>query len=165
MTLSGTVFIDRGNSGSARKAFDEAVGTIRGKKQSVFIFPEGTRSHAQGPELAAFKKGAFHLAVQSQMPVVPVVVACYAGVLSAREKRFTGGKVPIKVLPPVETEGLQKEDVDELCRRTREIMLRELVQLTETEMGRKVAVPEGARGKKADGMVMASGMDIEGAGR
>ena len=165
MTLSGTVFIDRGNSGSARKAFDEAVGTIRGERQSVFIFPEGTRSNAQGPKLAAFKKGAFHLAVQSQTPVVPVVVGCYAGVLSAREKRFRGGRIPVRILPPVETRGLGKEDVDELCRSTREVMLQELVSLTETEMGRRVALPEGRTGMKADGLAMVNGVGLKGARR
>ncbi|KAI4143171.1 MAG: hypothetical protein L6R39_004685, partial [Caloplaca ligustica] len=69
MALSGTVFIDRGNSTSARAAFSGAVQEMLEHRQSVFIFPEGTRSYARGPELGMFKKGAFHLAVQAQVDV------------------------------------------------------------------------------------------------
>ncbi|KAL8932618.1 MAG: hypothetical protein Q9216_006753, partial [Gyalolechia sp. 2 TL-2023] len=77
MALSGTVFIDRKNSSSARQAFAGAAEEMLRHRQSVFIFPEGTRSYAQGPEMGTFKKGAFHLAVQAQVDVVPVVCANY----------------------------------------------------------------------------------------
>lgn len=96
MALSGTVFIDRSDRQSAVKAFEGAAEEMRRERQSVFIFPEGTRSYAAGPELGAFKKGAFHLAVQAGVPVVPVVCANYWGVLSVRERRFRGGRIPVK---------------------------------------------------------------------
>lgn len=95
MALSGTVFIDRTNRSTALKAFEGAAREMQGKRQSVFIFPEGTRSNADGPMLLDFKKGAFHLAIQAGVPIVPVVIACYVGVLSVREKRFRGGSVPV----------------------------------------------------------------------
>jgi lysophosphatidate acyltransferase len=95
MALSGTVFIDRGNRATAMKAFEGAAKEITQKKQSVFIFPEGTRSNAAEPTLLPFKKGAFHLAVQAKVPIVPVVVACYTGVLSAKEWRFRRGEIPV----------------------------------------------------------------------
>ena len=95
MSLSGTVFIDRADRKSAVKAFDGAAKTIREKRQSVFIFPEGTRSNASEPMLLAFKKGAFHLAIQAKVPIVPVVAACYWGVLSPKEWRFRGGEIPV----------------------------------------------------------------------
>lgn len=96
MTLSGTVFIDRANRQSSVAAFEKAAKRMQKEKQSVFIFPEGTRSYANGPELGAFKKGAFHLAVQAGMPVVPVVAGNYWGVLSVREGRFRAGRIPVK---------------------------------------------------------------------
>ena len=96
MTLSGTVFIDRANRQSSVAAFEKAAKRMQREKQSVFIFPEGTRSYANGPELGAFKKGAFHLAVQAGMPVVPVVAGNYWGVLSVREGRFRAGRIPVK---------------------------------------------------------------------
>lgn len=96
MTLSKSVFIDRGNSKTARAAFDGAANFMKNEKQSVYIFPEGTRSYADGPELLPFKKGAFHLAVQAQVPIVPIVVANYSNVLSLKKKIFNSGVVPVK---------------------------------------------------------------------
>jgi lysophosphatidate acyltransferase len=96
MALSGTVFIDRSNRNSAVAAFEGAAEEMKRERQSVFIFPEGTRSHASGPVMGSFKKGAFHLAVQAGVDVVPVVCANYFGVLGVREKRFRAGVIPVK---------------------------------------------------------------------
>ena len=95
MALSGTVFIDRGNRETARKAFEGAATEIREQRQSVFIFPEGTRSRAETPMLLPFKKGAFHLAIQAKVPIVPVVTACYAGVYSQQHWRYRSGDIPV----------------------------------------------------------------------
>ena len=101
MALSGTVFIDRGNRTGALKAFEKAAEEMRRQRQSVFIFPEGTRSYAREPTLGGFKKGAFHLAVKAGVDVVPVVAACYWGVLSSQEGRFRKGVIPVKgMFPP-----------------------------------------------------------------
>ncbi len=64
--------------------------------QSVWMFPEGTRSYAEEPGLLPFKKGAFHLAVQAGVPIVPVVVANYSDVFSMKKFRFNSGTVKIK---------------------------------------------------------------------
>ncbi|KAL8853166.1 MAG: hypothetical protein Q9221_002048 [Calogaya cf. arnoldii] len=138
MALSGTVFIDRANSKSARQAFSGAADEMLRHKQSVFIFPEGTRSYARGPELGDFKKGAFHLAVQAQVDVVPVVCANYWGLLGARDWRFRSGQIPVRVLEPVSTKGLGVEDVEGLTRRVRGKMEEALRELGATEEGRRV---------------------------
>lgn len=57
----------------------------------LWIFPEGTR-HNTG-EIHPFKKGAFHMAIRSQLPILPVVFSSYY-FLSAEEKRFDSGKKP-----------------------------------------------------------------------
>ena len=95
MALSGTVFIDRGNRQTALKAFEGAAAEIRTHRQNVFIFPEGTRSNPDKPMLLGFKKGAFHLAVQAKVPIVPVVACCYHGLLSPKERRFRRGNIPV----------------------------------------------------------------------
>lgn len=95
MALSGTVFIDRGNRADALKAFKGAADEMRRERQNVFIFPEGTRSYANGPELGPFKKGAFHLAVQAGVDIVPVVAGNYSGVLNVEGKRFRTGIIPV----------------------------------------------------------------------
>jgi len=96
VALSKTVFIDRGNRQTAKLAFDGAARVMREEKQSVYIFPEGTRSYTTQPDLLPFKKGAFHLAVQAQVPIVPIVVANYSNILHLQSRTFTGGKIPVK---------------------------------------------------------------------
>ena len=95
MALSGTVFIDRGNRQSAVKAFAGAAAEMRDQRQSVFIFPEGTRSGTQRPMMLPFKKGAFHLAIQAKVPIVPVITAVYSGVLCPKQMRFRRGVIPV----------------------------------------------------------------------
>ena len=142
MALSGTVFIDRGNRKSAMVAFDRAAEEMTRHRQSVLIFPEGTRSNAPGPTMGGFKKGAFHLAIRAGVPILPVVCANYHGVLSIKERRFRRGRIPVKVLEPIETKGLVSEDADALCERVRELMLRELVDLTESPLGQKATLAD-----------------------
>ncbi|KAH8158255.1 hypothetical protein CIB48_g9993 [Xylaria polymorpha] len=96
MSLSGTVFIDRQSSKNARDAMAGAAEEIQRRKQSVYMFPEGTRSYAKEPGLLPFKKGAFHLAIQAGVPIVPVVAANYSHILHIRSLVFNGGKIPVK---------------------------------------------------------------------
>jgi lysophosphatidate acyltransferase len=95
VALSKTVFIDRANRTTARAAFDGAANTMQTDRQSVYIFPEGTRSYAEKPELLPFKKGAFHLAIQAQVPVVPIVSANYSHVLNVKQRMFRPGIIDV----------------------------------------------------------------------
>ncbi|KAJ0417755.1 1-acyl-sn-glycerol-3-phosphate acyltransferase [Aspergillus carlsbadensis] len=133
MSLSQSVFIDRANRETAVKAFDSAAEEMQVHRQSVFIFPEGTRSYSDKPELLPFKKGAFHLAVKAGVPVVPVVVENYSHILSPKRYRFEAGSIRIRVLPPISTEGLTPADVDSLTKTTQESMLKNLLQISKTE--------------------------------
>lgn len=154
MSLSGTVFIDRANSADARHAMAGASNEITKEKQSVYMFPEGTRSYAKEPMLLPFKKGAFHLAVQAGVPIVPVVVANYSDVLYVKGWRFNSGQILIKVLKPIETKTLKPADVEDLTRDTRELMLKEIVSLTEKQRRQQVVIPVQNGG---DRFVKASG--------
>ncbi|KAI2472053.1 acyltransferase-domain-containing protein [Annulohypoxylon bovei var. microspora] len=155
MTLSGTIFINRKNSKDARGAMAGAAKEIQERKQSVYIFPEGTRSYSKEPDLLPFKKGAFHLAVQAGVPIVPVVAANYSHVLYIKGLVFKSGKIPVKVLDPISTVGLKPEDVDELTRSTRELMLKEMVALTQKVRNKPIAMPATS----GDGVVRASGAE------
>lgn len=147
MSLSGSIFIDRKNAKDAREAMKGAANEIRAKKQSVYMFPEGTRSYAKDPMLLPFKKGAFHLAVQAGVPIVPVVVANYSHILYIKSMMFNSGRIPITVLDPIPTDNLTAADVDELTRTTREAMLAELLRLSEKVKGRPMPVPAEMNGK------------------
>jgi len=96
-----------------------------------------------------FKKGAFHLAVQAQVPIVPVVVANYSNILNVRAKTFNAGTVPVSVLEPVETKGLGKDDVDALAAKIRKVMEEELVRITRVAQEKGVA----RQGQQATGFV------------
>lgn len=114
MTLSGSVFIDRVNRENAMKAFSGAIEQVKSRNQSVFIFPEGTRSYSTTPKLLPFKKGAFHFATQAQIPMVPWVVSNYSKIVNFKAKTFVPGTIVIEVLPIVETKGMTTESVNEL---------------------------------------------------
>lgn len=111
-------------------------------RQSVFIFPEGTRSYYDKPDLLSFKKGAFHLAIQAQVPIVPIVVANYSNVLNTRTKKFVAGTIPIRVLKPVETKGLSKDNMQGVLEDVRRRMLQTLIELTEQARKEGVALKE-----------------------
>lgn len=148
MALSKTVFINRTSRSAALAAFANAAETMHSEQQSVFIFPEGTRSYANTPTLLPFKKGAFHLAVQAQVPIVPVVVANYSNILDVGRKIFNSGSIPISVLKPVETKGLTKEDVDGLVERVQKDMADELVRISRVAEKRGVADMEASSRSK-----------------
>ncbi|CAD6216435.1 GSCOCG00004593001-RA-CDS [Cotesia congregata] len=128
--LCGLIFIDRMNSEKARTALNTATDKIKEKKIKLWIFPEGTR-HNTG-EIHPFKKGAFHVAVNSQLPILPVVFSSYY-FLSKKDKRFDPGniikvyffvirRVIITTLPPILTKGLGPEDIEALMEKTRNSM-------------------------------------------
>ncbi len=73
-----------------------ASNEITKQKQSVYMFPEGTRSYAKEPMLLPFKKGAFHLAVQAGVPIVPIVIANYSNVLYVKDWKFKSGQILVK---------------------------------------------------------------------
>lgn len=123
MALSGSVFIDRKNRSDALKAFEGAAKRINAKQQSVFMYPEGTRSYAETPKLLPFKKGAFHFAVQAQVPIVPYVASNYSPIVSFKKRKFESGVIEIEVLEPIETKGKTAADVNDLYLLTQERML------------------------------------------
>jgi len=109
-TAAGVVFIDRTNSKRAIEALKPAVDALK-EGRSLVIAPEGTRSPT--PRLGRFKKGAFHLAMQAGVPIVPVV---FRNVLDAFPKDASivrPATIETVVLPPVETTDWTVEGLDE----------------------------------------------------
>ncbi|XP_012269768.1 1-acyl-sn-glycerol-3-phosphate acyltransferase alpha [Athalia rosae] len=118
--LSGLIFIDRMNSEKARLVINTATKHIIDQKIKLWVFPEGRRFNTG--EIHSFKKGAFHVAVSSQLPILPVVFSSYY-FLSAEEKRLDPGRVVITTLPPISTKGLVKGDIEALMEKTRNMMM------------------------------------------
>lgn len=105
--LLGFLLIDRGNSGRARATMDRAGRRMARERLNVFISPEGTR--ALTPELLPFKKGAFHLALDSRAPIVPVVIDGAFELHPPGRYTTLPGVIRIRVLPPRPTTSFTPE--------------------------------------------------------
>lgn len=96
MWLSNTVFLDRRNRTNAVQAFAKAADDMKSKKVSIFVFPEGTRTNSSEVGMLPFKKGAFHVAVQGQFPIVPMVCENYYDLYASNAKHFEAGGLTIR---------------------------------------------------------------------
>ena len=112
--LGGNVLIDRKNAYQARRAMQVTTRILR-DDTSIWIFPEGTRNPEQ--QLLAFKKGAFHMAIDAGVPIVPVCVSRYARRLSLN--RWRQRTVVVRSLPPIATAGLTQQDLPALIEQCR----------------------------------------------
>jgi len=122
-SAAGVVFVDRAHSARAVEALEPAVQALR-EGRSLVIAPEGTRSLTPRP--GPFKKGAFHMAMQAGVPIVPVV---FRNVLDALPKDAVvvrPATVEAVVLPPVETDGWTRDRLGDEIRAIREAYLRVL---------------------------------------
>ncbi len=117
MRAVGMIKIDRGNSEEARKTINEAVVTLR-QGVSIIIFPEGTRSRTG--EIQPFKKGGFILAVNSQNPIVPVSISGSQYVQRKKSLVLVPGRIRIRIMPPLRTEGMGMEERNTLLKEVRD---------------------------------------------
>ncbi len=111
------IFIDRQNAASARRSIDEASRRIK-SGQSVVIFPEGTRT--RDGRLNAFKKGGFHLALDSGAEIVPVAIHGSRALMPRGSAFIHSGTVRVEIGEPIPTAGLQPADRDALAARVRD---------------------------------------------
>ncbi|CAB3399916.1 unnamed protein product [Caenorhabditis bovis] len=116
--LCESVYINRFSKGKAKKTVDNTLNEIVTKKRKVWIYPEGTRNSEE--KMLPFKKGAFILAKQANIPIVPCVFSSHRFFYSCAEKRFTNGQVNIDILPEVDSSKF--ETVDELLEHCYRIM-------------------------------------------
>ena len=121
MFLAGLIFIDRKNGRKAAQVMNDVMEDLKKKDIKLCVFPEGTRRNTG--EIHSFKKGAFHAAVQVQVPIVPVVFSSYKSFLNADKKILNNSDVIVTALPAISTSGMTADDVDELVQQTRKIMI------------------------------------------
>jgi putative phosphoserine phosphatase/1-acylglycerol-3-phosphate O-acyltransferase len=124
LEYSGVVLIDRKDHDKAVAAMASLVDTMRVEGKSVCISPEGTRSIT--PKLAPFKKGAFHLAMQAGVPVVPIVIHNSVDVMPKGSAIYRPATVNVEVLPPVDTSGWKADSIDDHVEHVRNMYLEAL---------------------------------------
>ena len=126
MEAAGVVLIDRKDTAKAIEAMTPLVDAMRVEGKSVCLSPEGTR--AATPKLATFKKGAFHLAMQANVPIVPIVIHNSNDVQPKGDMLYHPGTVQVEVLPPVDTSGWSVESLDSHVSEVRAMYLKALGQ-------------------------------------
>jgi 1-acyl-sn-glycerol-3-phosphate acyltransferase len=109
LRMGNYIGIDRGRSPEARRSLDEAVEKIR-NGASVLMFAEGTRT-ADG-KLQPFKRGAFHLAIRSGVPIVPLTINGSFGIVPKHSFRIRSGVVELVFSTPIATSGIEGKDAE-----------------------------------------------------
>jgi 1-acyl-sn-glycerol-3-phosphate acyltransferase len=99
--LSGHLRIDRGSTQRAVAAMRDLARIVDSYRLSIWIWPEGTRS--RDGRLLPLKKGIWHLAVGTGLPVVPVVVSGAHRVWKKGSSRIEPADVHVQVLPAIDT--------------------------------------------------------------
>jgi 1-acyl-sn-glycerol-3-phosphate acyltransferase len=126
MQMSKDIRLVRGERDSAIAAMAAARDRLD-KKVSVMIFPEGTRS--RDGNLQPFKDGAFRLAIEAGVPVLPLAVnGAYTAAIKG-DWRMGVSDAEVRVLEPVSTEGMTLEDVPRLKEQVRAEIEAALVQM------------------------------------
>ncbi len=115
---AGHISIDRSDRDRAIASLDRAAAQLREENAAVVIFAEGTRSPTG--ELLPFKKGAFVIAIQSGVEIVPFAVSGSRDVLPKGRWRVGPGTITVRFGEPVPTAGLTEEDRDRLTREVRQ---------------------------------------------
>lgn len=121
MWLAGDIPVKRGFGPSAVEAMERCRKALR-QRVSVMIFPEGTRSKTA--ELLPFKDGAFRLAIEAGVPILPLALSGTGTALPKHGWRFGRSAAHLRVLEPVDTAGLTLSDVPALKARIRDLIVR-----------------------------------------
>ena len=116
MRKAGYISIDRNNRESAFESLKTAARKIK-SGASVLIFPEGTRS--RDGKIRPFKKGGFVMAVDSGVPIVPIVITGTRSIMAKGSFRINPGKVSMVIHQPIQTSVYTRETKEALMERVR----------------------------------------------
>ena len=108
--FAGVIPIDREDGKAAIASMAPLVDAITKEGRSVAVAPEGTRSTSRMP--GPFKKGAFHLALDAKVNIVPVVIHNSVNIQTKGHKLFHAAKVTVEILPPIDTSSWQRENLN-----------------------------------------------------
>ncbi|CEG66941.1 hypothetical protein RMATCC62417_03432 [Rhizopus microsporus] len=132
MYLSKAIFLDRANRETAVAQARKAAEDMKKSRTSIWIYPEGTRSHSSELDLLPFKKGAFYMAVQAKVPIIPIVIQNYHHLYDQKSKTFKHGDIKIKILPPIPTDNVEEssDSIQTLSNHVRSEMIKTLREIS-----------------------------------
>jgi 1-acyl-sn-glycerol-3-phosphate acyltransferase len=125
ISYSPSVFVDRSNPRGTYESMRKAGENIR-NGTSVIIFPEGARSYRR--EMGPFQKGAFLLALEAGVPIVPVTIIDAYEVVNEEKRMARPGVVHVVVGAPIPLEGMTRRDLPEVMETVRSAIERPLLQ-------------------------------------
>lgn len=123
MGFVNVIAIDRSNPERALQSMKKAREVME-SGYSFGVFVEGTR--AMPGELLPFKKGAFHLALQTEAPIIPVAFKNTDWMMGKKTGVLFPGTIELVLLPPIETKNCSENDLPDLLKKTREAIANEL---------------------------------------
>ncbi|MEJ2216717.1 MAG: 1-acyl-sn-glycerol-3-phosphate acyltransferase [Gemmatimonadota bacterium] len=135
MRMAGDIEVQRGSNRSRLHAL-QGMRDRLGKRVTVMVMPEGTRSRSGN--LLPFRDGGFRVAVESGVPILPMAVAGTRDAMAKGSLVFNRARAEVRVLEPVETTGLTLKDVPELRER-----VRAMIQAARDELRRELGLAEG----------------------
>jgi 1-acyl-sn-glycerol-3-phosphate acyltransferase len=119
MRGAGYVKIDRFNQESAFESINEAARKMK-NGVSVMIFPEGTRS--RDGRIRSFKKGGFIMAVDSGVPIVPIILQGTYSLMDKSSLKINTGKVALNIETPIATTDYTRDNKDDLIASVRAVI-------------------------------------------
>jgi 1-acyl-sn-glycerol-3-phosphate acyltransferase len=111
MRMAGDIGVHRGRATSRAEALEGMRDRLR-KNVSIMIFPEGTRSPTH--EMLPFRDGAFRVAIEQGVPVLPMAVAGTRHAMARGSLVFNRARAEVRVLEPIGTAGMTTKDLPAL---------------------------------------------------
>lgn len=129
MTLNRYIKLKRGDKKSVEQMLKECEVHLD-EGSSIFMFPEGTRS--PDGEVKAFKPGAFQLALEKKVPILPIVISGTNKALPKYSMNFTGvQKMYIKIFEEIPYAAFEKLSVEDTAQMARQFIIEKLKGMNE----------------------------------
>ncbi|MBT8331587.1 MAG: 1-acyl-sn-glycerol-3-phosphate acyltransferase [Deltaproteobacteria bacterium] len=119
MRKAGYISIDRNNRESAIQSLEVAAEKIK-NGVSVLIFPEGTRS--RNGKIQPFKKGGFVMAIDSGVPIVPVIISGARSIMTKGQFRVNPGRIRMSIQQPIDTTIYSRDTKEALMQHVRGVI-------------------------------------------
>lgn len=127
LLMHGDIVINRASAKEAMQLVHSKGKEWLKKGASVSIFPEGTRS--KDGEIHNFKAGAFILAKDAGVPILPIVLDGTNTLIRKGWMINWRNRITIKVLPPISAEEVQNRDIKDVMAQVKEDMVNTLAQI------------------------------------
>ncbi len=117
--VAGHIFVDKRSAGQLKSTMQKAESTLQGG-MSLVVFPEGARTH--DGKMRPFKRGAYQLAVEFNLPVVPLTIDGAFTVMPRNTYNITPGKIILTIHPPIPPQEDEGHNLEILMKQSYEVI-------------------------------------------